>query len=278
MAKFRTKARAVDMLGRQQIADAATAISELFKNAHDAYADHVEVDFFRSDSLLVIRDDGNGMSFNEFQSNWLVLGTDSKIELPDGTKPHRPLDKPERAIMGEKGIGRLAIAFLGRQVLILTRSVIEEERDNLVMCHVHWGLFEQPALNLDDVEIPIKCIPGGRLPSSQDIIDLLKENTANIKELQKKFPQCNFNSILSDIADFQVDPQNFLQAIDVGPSLADYKKGTHFYIAPANDTIPADIKAEQEGKTKEFSKCLLGFSNSTFLENSPPPVEAAFRY
>ena len=105
MAKFRTKARAVDMLGRQQIADASTAISELFKNAHDAYADHVEVDFFRSDSLLVIRDDGIGMTLKEFDSNWLVLGTDSKIVFPQGTQPHRPPDKPERAIMGEKGIG-----------------------------------------------------------------------------------------------------------------------------------------------------------------------------
>ena len=30
-----TKARAVDMLGRQQIADASTAISEFFNNAHN---------------------------------------------------------------------------------------------------------------------------------------------------------------------------------------------------------------------------------------------------
>ena len=42
MARFRTRARTVDMLGRQQIAGIPTAISELFKNAHDAYADHVE--------------------------------------------------------------------------------------------------------------------------------------------------------------------------------------------------------------------------------------------
>ncbi|MBW2647873.1 MAG: ATP-binding protein, partial [Deltaproteobacteria bacterium] len=140
MAKFRTKARAVDMLGRQQIADASTAISELFKNAHDAYADHVEVDFFRSDSLLVIRDDGMGMTLEEFESNWLVLGTDSKVIFPQGPQPYRPPDKPERAVMGEKGIGRLAIAFLGPQVLVLTRSAKDGERDTLVMCYVHWGL------------------------------------------------------------------------------------------------------------------------------------------
>lgn len=45
MAKIRVRARTVDMLGRQQIATLPTAISELFKNAHDAYARQVVVDF-----------------------------------------------------------------------------------------------------------------------------------------------------------------------------------------------------------------------------------------
>ena len=39
MARLNVRARAVDFLGRQQVAGIPTAISELFKNAHDAYAD-----------------------------------------------------------------------------------------------------------------------------------------------------------------------------------------------------------------------------------------------
>ncbi len=265
------------MLGRQQIADASTAISELFKNAHDAYADHVDVDFFRSDSLLVIRDDGIGMTLTEFESNWLVLGTDSKITSPQKQQPHRLLDKAKRAIMGEKGIGRLAMAYLGRQVLVLTRSARDEERDNLVICYVHWGLFEQPALNLDDVEIPTRCIVGGDLPSNKDIAGLLEENAANIERLQKQFPQCELQPILSDVADFQVDPSGFGNAVD-GLSLADSRNGTHFFVTPANETILADIKTEQQGGTKEFTKCLIGFCNSTFAEDGPAPVDTAFRF
>ena len=213
MAKFRTKARAVDMLGRQQIADASTAISELFKNAHDAYADHVEVDFFRSDLLLVIRDDGIGMTPEEFEANWLVLGTDSKIIPVTATQAYRPPGKPERAVMGEKGIGRLAIGILGRQVLVLTRSAKSEGNNTLTMCYVHWGLFEQPALNLDDLEIPVKCIQGGHVASARNVADLLKENKSNIVRLQKHFPQCNLDAILKDIDDFQVDPQDFERTV-----------------------------------------------------------------
>ena len=51
MVTFKARARALDMLGRQQIAGIPTAISELFKNAHDAYADNVVVDYFREESL-----------------------------------------------------------------------------------------------------------------------------------------------------------------------------------------------------------------------------------
>jgi len=277
MAKFRTKARAVDMLGRQQIADASTAISELFKNAHDAYADHVEVDFFRSDFLLVIRDDGIGMTLEEFESNWLVLGTDNKIISAVGTQSYHPLSKPERAVMGEKGIGRLAIAFLGNQVLVLTRSEKDGESDTLTMCYVHWGLFEQPALNLDDVEIPVKSITGGRLASAKDVSELLRENADSIDRLQAKFPQCDLHSILKDLADFQVDPQDFENTV-AGLSLSDGKSGTHFYVAPAAETMLADIQAEKKTDTKEFSKCLLGFCNNTFAVNGLPPIQTAFRY
>lgn len=277
MAKFRTKARAVDMLGRQQIADASTAVSELFKNAHDAYADHVEVDFFRSDLLLVIRDDGIGMTPEEFESNWLVLGTDNKITSVAGTQSYHPPDKPERAVMGEKGIGRLAIAFLGRQVLVLTRSEKDEGSDTLTMCYVHWGLFEQPALNLDDVEIPVRRISGGRLASARDVAALLRENTDNIDRLQTKFPQCDLHSILKDLSDFQVDPQDFEKTV-AGLSLSDGKSGTHFYVAPASETILADIQAEKRTDAKEFSKCLLGFCNNTFAVDGPPPIQTAFRF
>ena len=39
VVSFKARARAVDMLGRQQIAGIPTAISELFMNAHEDYAD-----------------------------------------------------------------------------------------------------------------------------------------------------------------------------------------------------------------------------------------------
>ncbi len=84
MAGFKARARALDMLGRQQISGIPTAISELFKNAYDAYADNVIVDYFRSDGLLILRDDGFGMTKDEFENRWLTIGTESKVKSEFG--------------------------------------------------------------------------------------------------------------------------------------------------------------------------------------------------
>ena len=61
-----------------------TAISELFTNAHDAYAPKVEVDFFRRSGLFVLRDDGIGMSHRDFVDRWVTLGTESKLSADYG--------------------------------------------------------------------------------------------------------------------------------------------------------------------------------------------------
>src|SRR4051794_4369294 len=120
MARIQTRARAVDMLGRQQIAGIQNALSELFKNAHDAYAKSVSVDYFEDSGpndrgFIVVRDDGVGMTRSDFEGKWLVLGTESKTG-DSRDAGYRPADIAPRPITGEKGIGRLAIALLGSQV------------------------------------------------------------------------------------------------------------------------------------------------------------------
>ncbi len=169
MAKFKASARTLDMLGRQQIAGIPTAISELFKNAHDAYADNVEVDYYRSDGLFVLRDDGLGMTEQDFKERWLTLGTESKLQTSRLAPLPKDPDKLERPILGEKGIGRLAIASIGPQVLIMTRAKRPDGLQNLVTAFINWTLFELPGIDLDDVVIPMTNFPGGTLPSMADI-------------------------------------------------------------------------------------------------------------
>ena len=137
MATFRVRARTVDMLGRQQIAGIPTAISELFKNAHDAYAKNVEVDYIRHDNLFVLRDDGLGMTREDFEQRWLTLGTESKTGSPELQLPPRDPEQDTRPILGEKGIGRLAIAIIGPQVLVLDSRETRSPRRRQDFGRVH---------------------------------------------------------------------------------------------------------------------------------------------
>ena len=67
MARMKVRARAVDMLGRRQIAGIPTAIHELFRNAHDAYAHLASVDYVQTLDLLLLSDDGLGMTLEDFK-------------------------------------------------------------------------------------------------------------------------------------------------------------------------------------------------------------------
>ncbi|MCQ1105841.1 ATP-binding protein, partial [Acinetobacter baumannii] len=182
MAKIRTKARTLDMLGRQQIAGIPTALSELFKNAHDAYADNVEVDYIRKRNLLILRDNGLGMTLNEFEERWLTIGTDSKFEDEDAlAQPVIDNEKNKRQVMGEKGIGRLAIAAIGPQVLVMTRARRGNELGELVVAFVNWTLFSLPSLDLSDIEIPIITKESGKIINLIEVENLKEQAKNNIK-------------------------------------------------------------------------------------------------
>ncbi len=280
MAKFKTRARAVDMLGRQQIAGVPNAISELFKNAHDAYADHVEVDYFRSDGLFVLRDDGLGMTQKDFEDRWLVIGTESKLPSSKGIElPPVDPNKEPRPITGEKGIGRLAIAVIGPQVLVLTRAERKNKLDDLVASFIHWGLFEAPGVNLEQIDIPVKSFPGGTLPENKDIFALIDVVRENVKSLKKDgfLEGALAKKITSDLDSFRVDLSEIASVLGT-PSLLDSGRGTQFYICPTYENLNADLDADlQDKEMSRLRKLLLGFTN-TMLPDHRVPIMTAFRY
>ena len=149
---FRARARTIDHLGRGQIADAPTAISELWKNAYDAYAQNVALHIFDGDlPIAAIFDDGVGMNRDDVLDRWLVIGTESKIEDFD-VKPIDTFGLPIRPRQGEKGIGRLSVAFLAPGTVLISKRADSQ----FVAVVVDWRLFENPFLALDDIRLPVE--------------------------------------------------------------------------------------------------------------------------
>jgi C4-dicarboxylate-specific signal transduction histidine kinase len=266
------------MLGRQQIAGIPTAISELFKNAHDAYADSVEVDFYRSDGLLVLRDDGLGMTRKDFESRWLTLGTESKLDANTGIGLP-PVDprKPKRPILGEKGIGRLAIGAIGPQVLVLTRAQRNGKLQELIAAFVQWSLFQCPGIDLDQIEVPVSTFPGGTLPSRTDVKQMVQSVRKNLIALKPQLVQQTFEGLLAELDKFVLDPEEIDSWLGE-PSLRGKGTGTHFYVLPADASLIAaiDEKAENDS-VPPLRKMLLGFTNTMTPGHPVPRIKTAFR-
>ena len=102
-------------LGERLVGRPYIALAELVKNAYDADANHCEIVF--SGDEIEVWDDGHGMTFDEFRDFWMRIGTTNKLEQ----RLSRDYDRP---LTGSKGIGRLAVQFLGRQVQIVTTSAM----------------------------------------------------------------------------------------------------------------------------------------------------------
>jgi len=148
---FKTRARTIDHLGREQIADCPTAVSELWKNAYDAYARNVSLNIFDGDiPVAALVDNGYGMSREEFEDKWLTVGTESKASEAVISDEDRD-GLAYRVRQGQKGIGRLSCASLGSLLLIVSKT----KSTPFVAALIDWRLFENPFLMLDDIRIPM---------------------------------------------------------------------------------------------------------------------------
>lgn len=261
MTGFRARARAVDMLGRQQIANLPTALSELFKNAHDAYATCAIADYYRKYDMLVVSDDGVGMDLDTFQESWLTIATESKLDRSPVAKPRGM--KP-RVQLGEKGIGRFAIGALGSQVLVLSKR----RGCPAIAAFVNWQMFELPGIDLDEVPVGLVELDGETLAAAdvQSLRTPLGEAIERFRSKDRsKSWQARLNGIRATIDALPEDPYG-----DV-PDLATLDaSGTIFLISPVSEELSGDIESEGANEASLFDRTLHGFTD-VWLGNPTTP-------
>ena len=266
MARFRTRARAVDMLGRQQIASLSTALSELFKNSHDAYATWARADFIRVKNMLIISDNGVGMDRHAFEEAWLTIATDRKL---DRAYDSRPTGMASRTQLGQKGIGRLAIGALGSQVIAISKA----QGSSGIAALVNWRMFELPHIDL--AEVPI-----GLIELDADILDQwhIEKLREPLIEAVDRFRQSReseeWNKMLETIG-------AELKAIPNDLDLASFETnvlrsgGTQFLVMPVSE----DLYAELDTQTRDESlltRTLHGFTDAWLGRASTPDFEITF--
>ena len=139
--QFKISSALKDLVGKDLIINDNVAIFELVKNAYDAYAKKVVIEFL--DDKIIIADNGKGMSLNDIKNKWLFLGYSAK---KDGTedddsdeKQKSYRDNIRRHYAGAKGIGRFSCDRLGKELLLKTKSV---SSNTLEIIQVNWTDFE----------------------------------------------------------------------------------------------------------------------------------------
>ncbi|WP_433943160.1 ATP-binding protein [Paenibacillus sp. SN-8-1] len=117
--------RLLKMLGEDLIKDSKTALIELVKNAYDADATWVTVNFknfgdnfsVTAKSEIIIEDNGDGMTDDILRNEWLNPGTPFKKNM----KKNNHVTEKGRILQGEKGIGRFSMFKLGRIIELSTK-------------------------------------------------------------------------------------------------------------------------------------------------------------
>ena len=145
---FNFDVSAYRLLGRELITDRITALFELVKNAYDANARNVTVEFqdinpLTNNSKIIIKDDGVGMKFSDIQNKWMVIGTSSKRRERLSPAPFY------RKVSGKKGVGRFAVDKLGDKLVLRTKKKGATE---LICLETDWSYYsrlEDHQLKLD---------------------------------------------------------------------------------------------------------------------------------
>lgn len=110
--------RTIEHLGVKMYSTLPPALAELISNSYDADSPGVVVEFTeinRTPKSIVIKDNGEGMSLDDIQNKFLVIGRNRRND--DGDKPS---NKFSRLPTGKKGLGKLALFGLANEIVVDT--------------------------------------------------------------------------------------------------------------------------------------------------------------
>jgi signal transduction histidine kinase len=157
-------------LGERMVGQAHIALAELIKNSYDADATLVDVVF--GEDSIVVRDNGHGMTHDEFRDLWMRIGSPHKEREQHSRKLERPLT-------GSKGVGRLAAQFLGREIEL--RTVSAEAPIEETVAEIDWDeAVEAGELTQAEAQVvvrqPVTSLPGASPHGTWIRVDRLKQD------------------------------------------------------------------------------------------------------
>ena len=116
---FNISLSVLNHLGRNLYRNIITVLGEAISNSWDADAHNVYITIDRDANYMSIRDDGNGMTSEDFQNKFLKIGYSKRKNGDSKSLLGRPF-------IGRKGIGKLALLSCAKRVSIATKTLESE--------------------------------------------------------------------------------------------------------------------------------------------------------
>lgn len=168
--------KTIEHLGVKMYSTLPPALAELISNAYDADAELVQVTFDEQDGTpvsITVEDDGHGMSSEDIQNKFLIIGRNRRSDEGD-----RPSPSHGRLPTGKKGLGKLALFGLAKKIELDTkqngkRNKFELDWDELIASDNVY----KPVSSVEDEEI--ECSDG----TSITLRDLKRKSAFNLEDL-----------------------------------------------------------------------------------------------
>ena len=196
-ARLRFSTEIIKRLGEELNPSLDKGVLELVKNAYDADATECLVELQNSDKsggVVVVKDNGDGMTEEDITNGWLVLGR--------STKTQQQWTRLGRIPAGSKGLGRLAALRMGKRALMTTWPRREENTEHGLL--IDWEEFDTASL-VDDVELIVE--------TSRENIGSESGTEIRIEDLRTAFGRMSVKKLARELillADpFDDDPKGF---------------------------------------------------------------------
>lgn len=111
---FEISLSVLDHLGRNLYRSFTTVLGEAISNAWDADAENVHIYIDRENNNFFIKDDGIGMTAEDFQDKFLKIGYSKRKEGATASAKGRPF-------IGRKGIGKLALLSCADKITVISK-------------------------------------------------------------------------------------------------------------------------------------------------------------
>lgn len=231
IATFSSDSKLLSEIGERLIATPDIALAELIKNAYDADATKCNIWLEEDGDILTVKDDGHGMTKDEFLNYWMTVATTSRLEQETSKKYNRELT-------GAKGVGRFAVRNLGLQLELSTVAYYEEyDEYRRLIANFEWADFESgEALQDEEVEYEIE-----RATSEEEGTEL------RISDLQVSWSQEEIEEVSGEILNIISAPyESNRSEMDIsGDDSEITDPGFSVYFAPPGEGSPTKSAAQE---------------------------------